>query len=104
MDYTSNPKEIEGYKLVEQPENADGTFTEDSQTVTYVYEKIMSNPVPTEPQPQPDHPEPDQPVQDKLPQTATNTFNIMIIGGLMMIIGVIMLLVWNKRRKTLEIM
>nr|WP_283092961.1 LPXTG cell wall anchor domain-containing protein [Planococcus sp. MSAK28401] len=64
----------------------------------------MSNPVPTEPQPQPDHPEPDQPVQDKLPQTATNTFNIMIIGGLMMIIGVIMLLVWNKRRKTLEIM
>ncbi|WP_349291475.1 MucBP domain-containing protein [Planococcus alpniumensis] len=103
-DYTSNPKEIEGYKLVEQPENADGTFTEDSQTVTYVYEKIMSNPVPTEPQPQPDHPEPDQPVQDKLPQTATNTFNIMIIGGLMMIIGVIMLLVWNKRRKTLEIM
>ncbi|MFC4683417.1 MucBP domain-containing protein, partial [Exiguobacterium mexicanum] len=106
-EYTSTPKEIEGYKLVEQPENADGTFTDGSQTVTYVYEKITSNPVPTEPQPtepQPDHPEPDQPVQDKLPQTATNTFNIMIMGGLMMIIGMIMLLVWNKRRKTLEVM
>ncbi|OZS77315.1 hypothetical protein CF394_11970, partial [Tetzosporium hominis] len=111
-EYTSTPKEIEGYKLVEQPENANGTFTDGSQTVTYVYEKITSNPVPTEPQPtepqptepQPDHPEPDQPVQDKLPQTATNTFNIMIMGGLMMIIGMIMLLVWNKRRKTLEVM
>ncbi|WP_211656322.1 MucBP domain-containing protein [Planococcus alpniumensis] len=44
-DYTSNPKEIEGYKLVEQPENADGTFTEDSQTVTYVYEKIKDTPM-----------------------------------------------------------
>ncbi|MBC2184609.1 LapB repeat-containing protein [Listeria sp. FSL L7-0253] len=35
--YTTAPKIIEGYILMETPTNADGIFTETPQTVTYVY-------------------------------------------------------------------
>ena len=40
--YTTKPKDIPGYVLVEEklPANADGEFTEDDITVTYVYKKI----------------------------------------------------------------
>lgn len=37
-EYTSEPKNFEGYTLVELPENATGTMTEDKITVTYLYE------------------------------------------------------------------
>lgn len=37
--YTSEAKTITGYILKEVPENATGTFTEQQQEVTYVYEK-----------------------------------------------------------------
>ncbi|GAB2533947.1 MucBP domain-containing protein [Gracilibacillus alcaliphilus] len=35
--YKTEPKKIEGYQLIQTPENATGTFTEKAQTVTYVY-------------------------------------------------------------------
>lgn len=37
--YTTKPKEIPGYKLVETPSNANGTYTDGTTTVNYVYEK-----------------------------------------------------------------
>ncbi|WP_284296371.1 MucBP domain-containing protein, partial [Leuconostoc litchii] len=37
--YTTKPKEIAGYKLVETPANANGTYTDGTTTVTYVYQK-----------------------------------------------------------------
>lgn len=37
--YTTKPKEISGYKLVETPSNANGTYTDVTTTVSYVYEK-----------------------------------------------------------------
>ena len=37
--YTSEAKTITGYSLKEAPENATGTFTDQPQEVTYVYEK-----------------------------------------------------------------
>ncbi|WP_349626279.1 MucBP domain-containing protein, partial [Leuconostoc citreum] len=37
--YTTKPKEISGYKLVETPSNANGTYTDGTTTVNYVYEK-----------------------------------------------------------------
>ncbi|MHC5251029.1 MucBP domain-containing protein [Listeria kieliensis] len=37
--YTSTPKDITGWTLTEIPNNATGTFTDQPQTVTYVYEK-----------------------------------------------------------------
>ncbi|EMG27698.1 MucBP domain-containing protein [Listeria fleischmannii] len=38
-DYISKAKTIDGYTLKETPANATGTFSDASQTVTYVYEK-----------------------------------------------------------------
>ncbi|MFA1822914.1 MucBP domain-containing protein, partial [Virgibacillus oceani] len=38
--YESQPEEIDGYELIETPENATGEFTEEPQTVTYVYAPI----------------------------------------------------------------
>ncbi|MDA9470008.1 MucBP domain-containing protein [Enterococcus sp. 5H] len=38
-NYTAEPKDIHGYEIVENPENATGTFTDQDQTVTYVYKK-----------------------------------------------------------------
>ncbi|GEL92787.1 MucBP domain-containing protein [Enterococcus villorum] len=37
--YETKPKEIKGYALKETPNNAKGTFSDQAQTVTYVYEK-----------------------------------------------------------------
>ena len=37
--YTTSPKSIPGYKLVETPNNATGSYVEGTTTVTYVYEK-----------------------------------------------------------------
>ena len=44
-EYSTEPKEISGYTFKEVQGNASGTFTEDAQTVTYVYTK---NPKATE--------------------------------------------------------
>src|SRR5690625_5181052 len=38
--YESQPEDIDGYELVEEPDNADGEFTEEPQTVTYVYAPV----------------------------------------------------------------
>ncbi|MBC2148589.1 MucBP domain-containing protein [Listeria booriae] len=37
--YEAEAKEIEGYQLLHQPDNITGTFTEQEQTVTFVYKK-----------------------------------------------------------------
>ncbi|MBM7679693.1 MucBP domain-containing protein, partial [Gracilibacillus alcaliphilus] len=42
--YKTEPKIITGYQLIETPENATGTFTEEAQTVTYVYALIVEEP------------------------------------------------------------
>ncbi|MED0940679.1 MucBP domain-containing protein, partial [Bacillus mobilis] len=39
-DYTTESKEIPGYKLVEKPKNAEGKYVEGTTEVIYVYEKI----------------------------------------------------------------
>lgn len=42
--YTTKPKEISGYKLFETPSNANGTYTDGTTTVNYVYEKEQVTP------------------------------------------------------------
>ncbi|MBM7679075.1 OmpL47-type beta-barrel domain-containing protein, partial [Gracilibacillus alcaliphilus] len=42
--YKTEPKVITGYQLIETPENATGKFTEEAQTVTYVYAPIEEEP------------------------------------------------------------
>ncbi|NKD39837.1 hypothetical protein HED42_17040 [Enterococcus casseliflavus] len=44
-EYETKAKEIEGYSLTEIPKNASGQFTEEAQTVTYVYTKDTLDPV-----------------------------------------------------------
>nr|WP_311772750.1 MucBP domain-containing protein [Listeria seeligeri] len=48
-DYTSEAKTIEGWTLKETPANATGTFSDEAQTVTYVYEKNADNSVTSTP-------------------------------------------------------
>ncbi|MBC1402647.1 MucBP domain-containing protein [Listeria booriae] len=43
--YTSKAQHIAGYVLLETPTNATGVFTEQAQTVTYVYQKQTAQPV-----------------------------------------------------------
>ncbi|MBC1983290.1 MucBP domain-containing protein [Listeria booriae] len=43
--YTSEARNIAGYVLLETPTNAIGVFTEQAQTVTYVYHKQTAQPV-----------------------------------------------------------
>src|SRR5690625_4078664 len=42
--YETEPKDIDGYELIETPDNATGEFTEDDQTVTYVYKPVEETP------------------------------------------------------------
>ncbi|WP_461197888.1 InlB B-repeat-containing protein [Enterococcus sp. N249-2] len=44
-NYETEPKDIEGYLLVETPENANGIFTENNQTVNYIYDTEKVTPV-----------------------------------------------------------
>ena len=44
-NYETEPKDIEGFLLVETPENANGIFTENNQTVEYVYDTEKVTPV-----------------------------------------------------------
>lgn len=44
-EYTTQPKEIDGYILNSLPENASGRFTEDPQTITYRYSLDILEPV-----------------------------------------------------------
>ncbi|MEB7792084.1 MucBP domain-containing protein [Enterococcus faecalis] len=38
-DYQTVPKEIEGYELIELPSNKDGKYSEEEQTIKYIYRK-----------------------------------------------------------------
>ncbi|WP_214720505.1 MucBP domain-containing protein, partial [Exiguobacterium sp. s149] len=42
-EYATEPVEIEGYVVIETPENATGEFGEEAQTVTYVYAKVAED-------------------------------------------------------------
>lgn len=53
-EYKTSAKDITGYKLLKTPSNANGTFTEEEQTVIYVYEKqSVTPPTPVPPTPTP---------------------------------------------------
>ena len=43
QDYITNGPEIYGYKLVQTPENATGTYAPEKTTVTYVYENLATD-------------------------------------------------------------
>ncbi|WP_369670114.1 MucBP domain-containing protein, partial [Enterococcus lactis] len=43
--YTTSPKNIPGWKVLDAPGNAQGQFTEEEQSVVYLYEKAIGAPV-----------------------------------------------------------
>lgn len=43
--YETEPKNIEGYELIQTPDNATGTFTEEAQIITYVYSPLKEEPI-----------------------------------------------------------
>jgi uncharacterized surface anchored protein len=42
-EYTAKPKEIKGYTLTKEPENATGTYTSKEQTVTFIYTESIGS-------------------------------------------------------------
>lgn len=42
-EYRIEPKEFEGYRLIEEPENASGIFSEEEITVTFVYAEVLDD-------------------------------------------------------------
>ncbi|SDM81773.1 MucBP domain-containing protein, partial [Sediminibacillus halophilus] len=94
--YKTTPKEIDGYKRVKVVGKETGEFGEDRQTVTYIYEKInVSNPdkgkdVGSKPS-----------VSDgqKLPDTATDSYNVIVLGLILLISGMILGFVYYRRQK-----
>ncbi|MFD1850654.1 MucBP domain-containing protein [Oceanobacillus bengalensis] len=101
--YKSKPKEIDGYRLIEVKGNEAGEFAEDKQIVTYIYEKI-------------DSPEPSKggsetgknidsdsnkaPVSgQELPKTATDMYNFIALGSLLLLLGLVVGFVYYRRQK-----
>ncbi|MBC1517148.1 MucBP domain-containing protein [Listeria immobilis] len=125
--YTSTAKAIDGWKLKTTPENATGTFSDTTQTVTYVYEKntddIIPLPLPEEPTTPSDDKitdgksnvtptgkmsiqptvtkEPTKQAKEKssLPKTGDSTQNSGILGGLALLLFGIALFMRRPTRK-----
>lgn len=108
--YESKPADIDGYELIDTPANAIGEFMKEIQTVEYVYAKINEKPSTTPPTESNDSDrendnkanddkESDTDTHEKLPSTATNTFNWLIIGITLLVIGVMTFFIYQHRSK-----
>ncbi|MEI3614461.1 MucBP domain-containing protein, partial [Pseudogracilibacillus sp. SO30301A] len=86
--YETSSKEIEGYELIKKPKNATGVFAEDGQIVTYVYAPITGEiPGPEDGVDSPGSEKGDD--GQKLPNTATNIYNLIAIGLILVLIGLL---------------
>jgi predicted O-methyltransferase YrrM len=83
--YTTEQKSIPGYTFKEVQGSATGTFTDQSQTVTYVYTKIVSAVTPTPAPTNTSAPENSKtPTQEELPMAGENekVSNIALVSGI----------------------
>ncbi|MFP8918580.1 MucBP domain-containing protein, partial [Enterococcus innesii] len=102
--YTTNAKEIYGWTVTTIPENAQGTFSEEAQTVTYIYEKNASASKPSSVDNSKSNSNHTSTVWKKenvknLPQTGeTTTWTGTIIGGLMVLATSIITFTRKKKR------
>lgn len=97
--YTTKPKSIPGYKLVETPSNDQGSYVDGTTTVTYVYEKET-------PDPEPDLVNNNRdsktlPEVIELPNTGVDKTESITIAGVMMLILTIIwgMLFTSKKHK-----
>ena len=81
--YTTEQKSIPGYTFKEVQGSASGTFTDQSQIVTYVYTKIESTVAPT-PTDTSKSENPTHPTQEVLPEAGENekVSNIALVSGI----------------------
>ncbi|MGL5897113.1 MAG: MucBP domain-containing protein, partial [Lactococcus lactis] len=109
-DYTTEQKDIDGYTFKEVQGSATGTFTDQAQTVTYVYTKnnVTPNPKPD------DHSDTHESSKDNgnkndsntedvstLPQTGENEglSLIGIISGLLLILVATLMIIFKRKRQ-----
>ncbi|MFA1822385.1 MucBP domain-containing protein, partial [Virgibacillus oceani] len=92
--YEAQPKEIDGYKLVEVPGNETGEFGEEGQTVTYVYEKMDTGSEIVNPGTGNSGTDAGQ----TLPDTSTNLYNLLVVGLLLIAFGTTVSLVQRRRK------
>lgn len=93
-EYATEPKKIDGYVLHSSPENKNGTMTEDTITITYVYEKeklpIADEPINTD-------------KSIKSPNTGADYFVFAAAAAIIFIlINTIIILFFKYRRKSLR--
>ena len=104
--YSTDQKTIEGYTFKEVQGSATGTFTDQAQTVTYIYTKNNVTPSP-KPDDHSDTPESskknDSTSENKntLPQTGDNERLSMIgmISGILLILGTIVMILVKRKRQ-----
>ena len=96
--YTTEQKTIDGYTFKEVQGSAVGTFTDQAQTVTYIYTKNTINPTPN---PE-DHSKTNPSDENKamLPQTGENESASIfgMVTGLFMLIGTSILIIFKRKR------
>ncbi|MFL4497824.1 MucBP domain-containing protein [Weissella sp. MSCH1] len=95
--YTTKPKSIPGYKLVETPSNDQGSYVDGTTTVTYVYEKEAPNNKYT------DDKMTDTKVPNKLvalPNTGVNKqIGITVLGVMMFVATIILGILFTAKNK-----
>jgi len=109
-DYTTEQKDIDGYTFKEAQGNATGKFTDQAQTVTYVYTKNNVTPSP-KPDDHSNTPESSKDNSNKndsnteevstLPQTGDNEGLSMIgmVSGLLLILGTTLMIIFKRKRQ-----
>ncbi|MDG4983871.1 BspA family leucine-rich repeat surface protein [Lactococcus lactis] len=108
--YSTEQKTIDGYTFKEVQGNATGTFTDQAQTVTYVYtkNKVTPSPKPDDHADTPDSSKDNGKKHDStsenkntLPQTGDNEGLSMIgmISGLFLIIGTSLMILFKRKRQ-----
>lgn len=100
LPYESETIGIKGWTLKETPENASGTFTEETQEVLYIYKKNDSPTDPTDPTDPTESstPKPSEQPNELLPQTGEQNLAWLPGLGIIILIGVAGYTIYKRRK------
>lgn len=104
-EYTTEAKEINGYKLVITPENAKGRIEKGEQKVSYVYEEEVEIVVPEEPENPTDSEDPVKPITPEKPETTDPTVKtgdtasviVPVLLGTTALVGILCVIRFKKK-------
>ena len=102
--YTTTAKELTGYKLKVEPENATGRIQKEEQTVVYVYEQVKTpdNPDDSNNSVKPDQPDDQKPDNNNKPNNdsvKTGDHNAIIATSLTACVALLGICILAKRKK-----